>query len=89
VIAIGVQGAEAISGNPRVVDGDSLKFGSVAVRLHGIDAPESDQVCSRNGQIGDVVSRRQLLWLPWWKTIGSIAQRSTKIVTVGLLLFAL
>jgi len=50
VIAIGVHGAEAISGNPRVVDGDSLKFGSVAVRLHGIDAPESGQVCSRNGQ---------------------------------------
>ena len=50
VIAIGVHGAEAITGKPRVVDGDSLKFGSVAVRLHGIDAPESDQVCSRNGQ---------------------------------------
>ena len=50
VIAIGVHGAEAINGKPRVVDGDSLKFGSVAVRLHGIDAPESDQVCSRNGQ---------------------------------------
>jgi len=50
VIAIGVHGAEAISGKPSVVDGDSLKFGSVAVRLHGIDAPERDQLCSRNGQ---------------------------------------
>ena len=50
VIAIGVQSAEAISGKPRIVDGDSLKFGSVAVRLHGIDAPERDQLCSRNSQ---------------------------------------
>jgi endonuclease YncB( thermonuclease family) len=50
VIAIGLHEAEAITGKPRVVDGDTLKFGSVAVRLHGIDAPESDQVCSRNGQ---------------------------------------
>ena len=47
VIAIGVQGAEAISGKPRVVDGDSLKFGSVSVRLHGIDAPETNQTCLR------------------------------------------
>ena len=49
VIAVGIQDAEAISGKPRVVDGDSLNFGPVAVRLHGIDAPERDQVCSRNG----------------------------------------
>lgn len=40
----------AISGKPRVVDGDSHKFGSVSVRLHGIDAAEADQICSRGGQ---------------------------------------
>jgi len=50
VIAVGIQDAEAISGKPRVVDGDSLNFGPVAVRLHGIDAPERDQLCSRNSQ---------------------------------------
>jgi len=49
-ITIGVQGAEAISGKPSVVDGDSLNLGPVSVRLHGIDAPERDQVCSRNSQ---------------------------------------
>jgi len=46
-VVIGVQNAEAISGKPRVVDGDSLKFGSVSVRLHGIDAPETNQTCLR------------------------------------------
>ncbi|MEL7215937.1 MAG: thermonuclease family protein, partial [Pseudomonadota bacterium] len=37
--------AETVSGVPRVVDGDSLAFGAVAVRLHGIDAPEAAQHC--------------------------------------------
>lgn len=46
-ITIGVQNADAISGKPSIVDGDSLKFGSISVRLHGIDAPEADQICSR------------------------------------------
>ena len=40
-----VASAETVSGVPRVVDGDSLAFGTVAVRLHGIDAPESGQNC--------------------------------------------
>ena len=39
--------AEVISGHPRVTDGDSLRFATVRVRLHGIDAPESAQTCRR------------------------------------------
>ena len=30
---------------PRVVDGDTLVIGATKVRLEGIDAPETDQVC--------------------------------------------
>lgn len=33
----------------RVVDGDSLVIGGEAIRLHGIDAPEMNQTCDRNG----------------------------------------
>ncbi len=36
---------EAFSGNPRVVDGDSLELAGHRVRLFGIDAPESVQDC--------------------------------------------
>lgn len=36
-------------GRPTVNDGDSLTFGSLRVRLVGIDAPEYDQTCTRNG----------------------------------------
>jgi endonuclease YncB( thermonuclease family) len=35
----------AISGFPMVVDGDTLHFGSIKVRLEGIDAPEHAQTC--------------------------------------------
>jgi endonuclease YncB( thermonuclease family) len=34
-----------LTGVPRIVDGDTLAIGSTKVRLQGIDAPETDQVC--------------------------------------------
>ena len=42
--------ARPIYGSARVSDGDSLTLGDVPIRLFGIDAPELDQSCSRNGQ---------------------------------------
>ena len=36
-----------ISGPAAVVDGDRLQIGPVAIRLHGIDAPEATQDCPR------------------------------------------
>jgi endonuclease YncB( thermonuclease family) len=37
--------AADISGLPRVVDGDTLVIGATKIRLEGIDAPETDQIC--------------------------------------------
>jgi endonuclease YncB( thermonuclease family) len=37
--------AADISGIPRVVDGDTLAIGATKIRLEGIDAPETDQIC--------------------------------------------
>lgn len=34
----------------RAIDGDSLMVGETEVRLHGIDAPELHQTCTRNGE---------------------------------------
>jgi endonuclease YncB( thermonuclease family) len=42
--------AQDVSGSARAVDGDSLDFGGIAVRIHGIDAPELAQSCERAGQ---------------------------------------
>ncbi len=42
--------AADLSGVPRIIDGDTLAIGATKVRLEGIDAPESDQVClNENG----------------------------------------
>lgn len=37
--------AAEITGIPRIVDGDTVEIGQVKIRLAGIDAPETDQVC--------------------------------------------
>ena len=37
--------AADFTGVPRIVDGDTLAIGTTKVRLEGIDAPETDQVC--------------------------------------------
>ena len=33
-----------ITGKPRVVDGDTIHIGKTKLRLHGIDAPEMDEI---------------------------------------------
>jgi endonuclease YncB( thermonuclease family) len=38
---------ETASGPALVLDGDTLDIGGLRVRLHGIDAPERDQLCER------------------------------------------
>ena len=37
-------------GRATVTDGDTIRIGKARIRLHGIDAPESQQACSENGQ---------------------------------------
>ena len=37
--------AAEISGTPRIVDGDTVMIGQTKIRLSGIDAPETDQLC--------------------------------------------
>jgi endonuclease YncB( thermonuclease family) len=43
--------ASELTGVPRIVDGDTVAIDSTKIRLEGIDAPETDQLClDRNGQ---------------------------------------
>jgi len=41
--------AQEISGPARVTDGDTLNLTGFVIRLHGIDAPEFRQTCTRDG----------------------------------------
>ncbi len=38
--------ADTVTGTARAIDGDTLRVGTVRIRLHGIDAPESAQNCT-------------------------------------------
>ena len=37
--------ASELRGTARAIDGDTLRIGDARIRLHGIDAPETDQLC--------------------------------------------
>jgi endonuclease YncB( thermonuclease family) len=39
-----------VTGPARVIDGDSLEVQGQRIRLHGIDAPESSQICRLDGK---------------------------------------
>ncbi len=51
-----------ITGKIRVIDGDTLDVGQTRIRLHGIDAPETDQPCTtltgQNWACGDWITRQ-------------------------------
>ena len=40
--------AADITGVPKIRDGDQIQIGSTRIRLGGIDAPSSDQLCLNN-----------------------------------------
>ncbi len=40
----------AVTGKPRIIDGDTIEISSERIRLHGIDAPESKQKCTAGGK---------------------------------------
>jgi endonuclease YncB( thermonuclease family) len=49
-----------ITGKPRVIDGDTIDIAGVRIRLNGIDAPESKQMCldevGRQWQCGEAAT---------------------------------
>jgi len=39
-----------LKGRPRIIDGDTIELAGRRIRLHGIDAPEMKQTCTREGK---------------------------------------
>lgn len=72
VAAIDVAVAESLTGVASVIDGDTIDIHGTRIRLHGIDAPESSQVCHKeNGEpwrcgqvsanfLADMIGRRSV-----------------------------
>jgi endonuclease YncB( thermonuclease family) len=46
-LALTTPQAPTLSGTARVIDGDTITISGTHIRLHGIDAPESSQTCTR------------------------------------------
>jgi len=42
--------AKEIRGFAKITDGDTIKINNNKIRLHGIDTPETKQICSRNSK---------------------------------------
>lgn len=61
MIILGAVIAALLSGPATATDGDTLKMGTVSVRLFGIDAPEAQQRCSaRSGNEYECGTRARL-----------------------------
>ena len=48
-----------IEGKAKIIDGDTIHIGKNKIRLHGIDAPETNQVCTINSKE----------WIEFFKTL--------------------
>src|SRR6266540_1578931 len=45
LLGVTVTAAQELSAVPKIVDGDTVYLAATRVRLNGIDAPETDQIC--------------------------------------------
>ena len=52
IMSFPAAGETVIKGVASVIDGDTIEIRGTRIRLHGIDAPEDDQLCTRaNGAV--------------------------------------
>ena len=82
--------ASEIYGLPIITDGDTIKISNNKIRLHGIDAPEKKQKCTKNKKKYNcgVVATKALTKKIGKKLVKCLVQKK-KIDTIDLLVFVL
>ena len=59
--------AEVLVGQASVLDGDTFKINNIPIRLHGIDAPETDQSCQdadgKSYRCGELAKRQMVKYI--------------------------
>ena len=56
-----------VAGTASVIDGDTIEVHGQRIRLHGIDAPESRQLCRLNGRRCGVGDGEFVKPWEWWR----------------------
>ncbi len=51
-----------VAGVASVIDGDTIEVHGQRIRFHGIDAPESRQLCRLDGKRGNAARTRRTPW---------------------------
>ena len=80
--------ADDLTGKPRIIDGDTIELAGERVRLHGIDAPESKQICQRNDdseyRCGDMATfaLAEIIETHWITCKGEIRDRYNRRIAV-------
>ena len=82
---------QSVAGTATVIDGDTIRVNGQAIRLFGIDAPEADQTCDREGVSWECgkAATQQLANLVEGRTVECTVQsmdsygRSVGICTIG------
>lgn len=77
--------AQTLTGTARVTDADTIQIGSERIRLQGVDAPETDQICldSRGAVWNCGIDARDRLIQSHWIARDFLGSRETSCVING------
>ena len=84
LLTLPVQAAQPITGKASVIDGDTILLAATHIRIHGIDAPEYNQTCTKaDGSIIVAAKKLPMRCFSVWRTKPLLAIRWARIATTA------